>query len=362
MDYFIEKANEIGNKYLWTNIHDDDYYIYKEELWGLFYKMELINISRAIDYVDLSKNEELYSYLSENWLNIDVIIHIHKILTYWFDEVMKFLEGRKLYYPWILRNEYDKLFVWGTPVCSIDEMNKRLNTVFDKFWKINSIYDVYEIHWILYSSHPFCNWNKRMSRIIENLLMNYYNFTDWLISTTGYYVLEKTYSYELVENCIRSFNLESWIKTAKISTLISLYDDILFWIATDIKEILDSDYGEDWNNKYPSKFCFNKWDIVRKLQEDFKMEYAPAFEEAWEIINYLLSSWMIIDFWDTDFWDTFYEYNIDVERFWKKFSILEKEIEEFFYNNPHLISVCENFLFTKRLNDIFYKELPWKNP
>lgn len=350
VDYFIKKAREIWREYLITDINDENHSFYKEQLWWIFYKLELINIARAIDYVDISKNRELYQYLSVNWLDFFILIQIHKILTYWFDEILRYLKENKYYNSWEFRKEENALFVWWNSICSVDEMYEKLHSVFNKFNKVNSIFDVYEIHWLIYSAHPFYDGNKRMSRIIENLTMNYYNFTNGFLSTTGYYILEKNYTTELVENCVRWYNKENWIETAKSSTLISLYDEILFLIILDLKNIFEIKTKTIWNNKYPTKLCFSKNDVISKLEEDFKLDSSQAFSEAWEIINYLFSLWILLDVWDGLF-----QYNIDSEEFWDKYSILEEEIEDFFYNNYHLVNICNKFLFTKKLIDTFIK-------
>jgi hypothetical protein len=138
--------------------------------------------------------------------------------------------------------------------------------------QIKSLDDIFHIHWLLYRTHAFTNWNKRLSRIIEAALLKSFWF-EWILNTNIWYHYHKNlYKRALLRDVISEQNFEKVSDLWKASMLLSaiyiierelslikkkycekneleIFSVLPFWISLTTKEL---------NEKYNKLNKYNK--------------------------------------------------------------------------------------------------------
>lgn len=337
----IEKAEDIFDKVVNKNISDSEYlgninqkvqYIFENnmpkteeekklienELQQLYLELEYRNILKTLHLIDIS-NSKLYNTIKEKWITRELLSFIHEILTNGFDQIFAHLYDKKEYFSGYIR-ESNNIKVWEKQVCSVEEMNEILDYIEVLSKNIKSIYDIYHIHWLLYYSHPFYNGNKRIARIVEEILMNYYNFTEWAATSIGYHLLAWEYCDGIVDYCftnksnINEYNLE-WINLCKCSTIISMLEQLNYIYTLPIRETIDSynldnRFKEDflmmftfryndlnvhiWNNIWSRRML-----TAKEIKDDEIFEASKNVLSFW-VDNYLLS---VVNYQTNDYYD-----------------------------------------------------------
>jgi len=301
----IDEAKEVFDKWL----KDIDYKKEKD-----YEKLELLRINETQSYLE-SFDEEF---------DIDIICDIHRRLTFWLDwfkdSVSWFLE----YNQWELRKKNNVLWVWNYKPVDYNDVSKSLDKICMKFLnrKRLKLEDIFKFHVLLYSIHPFQNWNKRLCRTLESFLLKkhrfqdefssmnlfYYKFSEEFIQNFSNSLLSKNLSpfinlentffinskLDVISNIIREQYLE-WIKDIKINknewiimkeisrTGILNYSTLRFLINDKMSE-------QTFVNN--TKWLIDKW-IIRKDNNwsYIVVDYSNKLDDFKELINTIQNNW-----------------------------------------------------------------------
>lgn len=233
---FIDEYNEIIN---WnTHIWKSYYKIQK-----LHDKLEYNNIVNAMKYTDIENNRNLYDYILNNGITKELLIKLHTILTYRMDDLFlnRWVPDYSPYMSWELR-QWDYIKVWQHSVWLAKDIEDKIELIGQKSLNIKNIFDVFEIHGIMYEAHIFNNGNKRISRIIESLLIKIYNFAPSIPISYGYYIYNDFYINNLVNLVIDNKDFKSWANFAYASALLA-WLEILYKINISQKEFFFDHIG-----------------------------------------------------------------------------------------------------------------------
>ena len=182
----IEKQHEIKISTWVFNIESisDDIYGTTTMEWEIVDKefIEKILNNKNISWKSLSEKEAInirngFMWAIENSLkdiklSKELINEVHEINTRWLDTYVN--KGLK-YNPWENRDYMVNMGIfqavnwktWYTPPEIPDKYIEELIEYFNT-WDLN-IVKLANLHLILYAIHPFSNWNKRTTRVLESL-------------------------------------------------------------------------------------------------------------------------------------------------------------------------------------------------
>lgn len=159
----------------------------KLDVRGKYDSLEFENIRAVENQVDSLSFEDI---------NIDLICDLHHDLTIGMDEYSSKL-GISKYHSGRLRASnrvrIGKLRKYTPPPHR--DIKALLKLLFKEFAKRKNInlYDILEFHILFYAIHPFQNGNKRVSRILESLLLDHYNYgVNRALSLATYYGKDKS--------------------------------------------------------------------------------------------------------------------------------------------------------------------------
>lgn len=182
----LEKSNEINISTWVYNIDSisDDIFGTTTMEWEIVDKeyIEKVLSNRNISWTTLSEKEAINiinwfiwgieNSLKEIKLSVLVLNEVHKINTVWLDEYV--IKGLK-YNPWKIREYGVDMWIfnkinWKTEYTPPENPKGYIENLVDYFntWNLN-ILKLANLHLFLYAIHPFSNWNKRTTRVIESL-------------------------------------------------------------------------------------------------------------------------------------------------------------------------------------------------
>lgn len=213
----------------------------KNSEWKNLSELEATNI----------RNWFLWSINNSNNLPLltpELLKGVHTINTKNLD---KYVEKWLKYYSWKFRNEIVNMWIFNSVNGDIDYLPPldptkyidKLCNYFNK-WEFNII-KLANLHLILYSLHPFYNGNKRTTRIIESLYIQW-NYDKWHYFKWMWYWFKK--------------NINSYIKQVR---------DVLSWKKT-LKQ---------WNIYYINSFldmCKYSLHEIQNLKNDITLFVKPS--------------------------------------------------------------------------------------
>lgn len=257
---FIDEYNTLTNSNSWYNNNI-------AKITKLHDKLEYNNIVNAMKYIDIDKNVDLRNYVLNYGITKELLIKLHHILTYRMDEL--FLnQGIHYYSPyisWQIR-EWDHIKVWSVSVWLAQDIDDKIELIRQKSLNIKNIFDIFEIHWIMYEAHIFNNGNKRISRIIESLLIKIYNFAPSIPISYGYYIYNDHYIDKLVSLVLDKKDFKSWADFAYASSLLASLEillKILEWIMHELLIEKKLDHLSNWIPK-KQNFLFHELEKILK--------------------------------------------------------------------------------------------------
>lgn len=192
---------------------------YIDRLKKLYNKLEFANILVTFRYV----NTDIFlDKIKKEWFTVDTIIDLHTKLTWGLDDLFKWkgLPWYWKYASWILRKE-DIVQVWWYLPEKAENIIVNLNKVEELTKSINTLDNVFNIHWLLYWTHPFNNGNKRLSRIIESVLLRIIWFKSILTPNIGYHYEKWLYKRSLLNDVIKEQNFHKLPDMWKSAILLS---------------------------------------------------------------------------------------------------------------------------------------------
>jgi len=219
-------------------------------------------------------------------LSINLIKEAHKVSTKDLDKlVIKWLK----YYSGKFRNEVVNMWIFRTvnwkidyfPPEKPDEYINELCEYFNK-WSFNLV-KLSNLHLILYSLHPFYNWNKRTTRVIETLYIQA-NYDKWHYFKWMWYWFKKN-----IKTYMKNVrDVLSWKKTLKqwnqyyINSFLDMCEYSLYEITNlkkDIKKVIEPTRVRYYDDKDQIfyRFYLNNKDTLFSIKELF---------------NYLNANWI----------------------------------------------------------------------
>lgn len=281
---------------------------YQTQLKKLYNKLEFANILSTFRYV----NTDMFLLKIKNeWFTPEIIIDLHTKLTGWLDDLFKWkgLSGYWKYASWIPRKE-DIVQVWGYLPEKAENIKLNLEQVNNLTKSINSLDDVFQIHWLLYWTHPFNNWNKRLSRIIESVLLRIIWFKNILTPNIGYHYEKWLYKRSLLNDVIKSQNFNrlpdmwksaillsaiyiierelSLIKKQAFSNLwLEIFSVLPFWKKLTTKELMElyNKYNKKWKT-IPERTFYYYLEQEKSKIWDLILE-----EKVWRNVIYSFNIW-----------------------------------------------------------------------
>jgi len=343
---FIKKVKEtiIDNKnnyfkldsFITNNILSDIYWTTTMEWWQISIQeiknkiwenylllKEAENIEKALNFISQLIKEKQF-----NWfLSLELIKQIHKIATQWLDNLN---HNWLNYNPWTFRKE--KILMWifpwkkekyippENPIWYLENFIDIFNQTIKEQWKIK-ITDIAIFHLVFYAIHPFYNWNKRTTRIIESWLIQYqfdkYHFLKWM----WYWFRKNINSYFDIIRKILGWIAEPWewlkyylnefenmVKYSEVSFEVSKNFDISKYISSKRKHL----YTEKdiaiikymlilknlWKNQITSQILLDylleqglvKFNQLKQYKKKFN-EKLHKYEKDWLIKNTWKKEW-----------------------------------------------------------------------
>lgn len=274
---FRREHHTITTSTLWYNQ-------YRNLITKLHDKLEYNNIVNAMKYINIENNPDLRDYVLNHGITKELLIKLHNILTYGMDDL--FLDKGIAYYsPYFsgkIRKE-DNINVGWRAVWLAKDIEDKIETIRQKSLNIKNIFDVFEIHGIMYEAHIFNNGNKRISRIIELLLINIYNFAPSIPVSYGYYIYNDFYINNLVNLVIEKKDFKSWANFAYATALLSSLDMLFHMAQWIMHEFLAENKLDHLSNWIPKKQDFLLPEL-EKLLKKAKWVYLTS-NEVLEALN-----------------------------------------------------------------------------
>ena len=200
---------------------------------------------------------------------------------------------------------------YRTPLLNLEKV---LFKILDNSYKINGIGRLIYFHLCFYLLHPFQNWNKRTTRILEYYLLKElepinYEFLIWIwyyffLHSNSYYtiislILENKYKLHHIDYFIK-FYIESFKRIIKLTVKKIKISDYISWknftseLDKRIIEFLleNKIFTEESLLKYLNKKIINKsiipWtNFTRFLQTEYSKEINFLYESENSKNNYL---------------------------------------------------------------------------
>lgn len=166
-------------------------------------------------------------------------------------------QKKRRYYTWIIRTTYN-VRVWKNYVLEAQLIPDSLQEIKELSRNIWNIFDVFEIHGKMYYTHLFYSENKRTCRIIKELFLPAYWYTNRLPTSYGYYILDKYYINFLVKSTLKNNNFEEWANFAYFSSLLIVFDLLHDFISKLIGDNILVKWMDYYNDILPRKYNFLK--------------------------------------------------------------------------------------------------------
>jgi Fic family protein len=202
---------------------------YLEQLKNLHDKLEYYNIQKTLEY---SKTSDITTRIKENGITKEILKELHILLTKNLDDFFwdkKELTSYNKYYPGIFRDS-NNIRIWLVYPLDYKLMDLHLEQIKYISNNIKTIDDVFYIHWKLYQIHPFNNGNKRICRIIEEILLNNLWVESIMSASHGYYLQQDRYIKQIVNNCVRNKKFETfadfWFSSLLLSSLYVINNEM----------------------------------------------------------------------------------------------------------------------------------------
>ena len=227
---------------------------------------------------------EITNILKENqfnwFLDIDLIKYFHSLNTNWLDKILK---DWLSYKPWEFRKWNISMWIFQTLEWKqeiyyppenwklylkmlVDEFNKQIEK---QNWKIN-LTDMAIFHLVFYAIHPFWNWNKRTTRVIESLLIQYqfdkFHFLKWM----WYWFRQNIDAYFNIMKKVLSWQAEAreWLKF-----YLNYFEDMIEY----------SKISFEVNQNFNISKYINKSRLYLYSEKDKKLiEYMLVLKRNWE--------------------------------------------------------------------------------
>lgn len=332
-------------------------------LWKLYYQLEYKNIIKALEYIDLDENINLKNEIEQFWLTDRHISELHILVSNGIDKIFgSLLPESSRFFPWYIR-DHDSLVVDNIQVPPYEEVQNVLNYIREKSLNINSIFDIFEIHYQLYRVHPFHNGNKRTCRLVEELLLHFTWFNDKIPTTFWYYMLEGEYTDKLVETTFHSNNYDEWIQISMRSHLLALSEYISNILKINLRNRITE--NKIWDEFYD--FLFLKYNFtfpellihIQSVLENkginenvlvLSTQYLQNFVKN-NILTIYDFNWNKID--DINHIDekSIIQYNFDISNLSEGINLLEKVLEEAIGWDDKLIKKFSDLFFDLDMKD-----------
>lgn len=333
-------------------------------LWKLYYQLEYKNIIKALEYIDLDENKNLKNEIEKFWLTDRHISELHILVSNGIDKIFgSLLPESSRFFPWYIR-DHDSLVVDNIQVPPYEEVQNVLNYIREKSLNINSIFDIFEIHYQLYRVHPFHNGNKRTCRLVEELLLNFTWFNDKIPTTFWYYMLEGEYTDKLVETTFHSNNYDEWIITSMRSHLLALSEYLSNILKTklydEIKNLEIINKYEDYlflrNNFSYTDLFYHIKNIVEENQLNNtninELTYNYIYDLfAWDAIKIYNKNWENLNNIDLLSEDSIIQYNINWTNISEGIDLLEEVLSEAIGWDDKLIKKFSDLFFDLGMKD-----------
>lgn len=262
--YEKEISEEINKLEIWKKD-------YSEQLKKLHDKLEYYNIQKTLEY---SKSSDIATRIKESGITKEILKELHILLTKSLDDFFwdkKELTTYNKYYPGIFRNS-NNIRIWLVYPLDFSLIDLHLEDINTLSRNIKNLDDVFYIHWRLYQIHPFNNWNKRICRIIEEILLNNLWVESIMSASHGYYLQQDRYIKQIVNNCVRNKKFDTfadfWFSSLLLSSLYVINNEMSI-IKRDIFKKYDLEIfknisaWEKFNTKNLEKIFTKKLKISR---------------------------------------------------------------------------------------------------
>lgn len=280
---------------------------------------------------EAKKIKDWFFYIKENWLkelSINEAKKIHSICTKWLDEIKD--SSQLDYNSWMIRNHQVDLWIfknnrsltWWLPPYTPPEkefIEDKLEKLFDYMnnWDFN-LWKLALFHLVFYWIHPFSNWNKRTTRVLESwLIQKYFDFwhlCQWMWfyfrnDISNYYnYLSKTLSWELPVSQWINYYMKSFERMWRMSKEQS--EILIMWYITDILSDERCKYYDKIDEVFYRfyKRKMDTWFKKDELREYIKYEWLLSDNlSQWlkRRIEKHLKDWLIIEVkeWEFKIWN-----------------------------------------------------------
>lgn len=317
---FMDEYNTLINWSLWYAKHIS-------KITKLHDKLEYNNIVNAMKYIDLENNPDLCDYVLNYGITKELLIKLHHILTYRMDDLFlnKGINHYSPYISWTIRDA-DHIKVWTISVWLAKDIEEKIELIRQKSLNIQNIFDVFEIHGIMYEAHIFNNGNKRISRIIESLLIKIYNFAPSIPISYGYYIYNDLYIDKLVNLVLKNKDYKAWADFSYASALLSWLEMLYKIIESEQQKYLKEFFLEDILHVIPKKEDFTLKELEKATTVKRSRYYAN------DVLEHLYDNWIldVVEYYSEDSNKTKELYIIKYENIWSEYIELSNRYSELF--------------------------------
>ncbi len=175
-----------------------------------------------LEFFNIAKTFRNFQAVKINDITPQFIRDLHQQLTQGLDVFQNYLPHFDIYKSGSWRNN-DTIRVGSYQPAPYTSIPAGVTELLNWIKEHQTITSVGIFHTALYALHPFCNGNKRVSRILEHILLRSLNInTKNLYSTSYYYHKEKTRYYKYLLFSLERKNLNHFVNFFQESLVLSI--------------------------------------------------------------------------------------------------------------------------------------------
>jgi Fic family protein len=175
-----------------------------------------------LEFFNIAKTFRNFQAVKINDITPQFIQDLHQQLTQGLDVFQNYLPHFDIYKSGSWRDN-DTIRVGSYQPASYTTIPAGVTELLNWIKEHQTITSVGIFHTALYALHPFCNGNKRVSRILEHILLRSLNInTKNLYSTSYYYHKEKTRYYKYLLFSLERKNLNHFVNFFQESLVLSI--------------------------------------------------------------------------------------------------------------------------------------------
>lgn len=243
----------------------------------------------SLEYENIKSVSSQSTGIGFEHLNIEIICQLHHDLTLGLDEYTSELSISKYHSGKLRKNNTIKVgrFPPYEPP-EYKEISPLLKNLFEHYRQKKNIHliDIIEFGVLLYAIHPFQNGNKRITRIIESALLNFYGYSARrTISLGRAYSIEKpSFNFFLLDSLkdknttsFVNFTLRCYTKEGKLNMLEFIENEAEHKIKTRILPYSSNKKQKQYQTAFS---CFQKSDFSLKNRQFTKSMEDAGFSHS----------------------------------------------------------------------------------